>query len=188
MKRPLKENAQNYYQLKISLAGSKPEIWRRIAVPSAIRLDRLHDVIQKAMGWLGYHLHDFRAGGEVYGTPDPELEMLNESKFTLKDIAPQEGNRFIYDYDFGDSWQHEVTVEKILPPDPSLKSPVCLDGKNACPPEDCGGIYGYYNLLDAIKDPKHEDHESMKDWIGGDWDPKAFDRNGVNAKLRKLKT
>lgn len=179
------------YQLKITLAGSKPPIWRRVAVPASIRLHRLHDVIQFAMGWFDCHLHEYRVGHDVYGMPDPDFGFegrLDELRFTLQDIAPQAGRRFVYQYDFGDSWDHKIVVEKVLPPDPAAKYPICLAGKNACPPEDCGGIYGYYEFLDAIKNPKHEEHESMKQWIGQEWNPEALNLDTINARLRTLKT
>lgn len=177
------------YQLKITLAGSKPPIWRRIAVPATIRLDQLHHVIQSVMGWYDCHLHQYTVGHDVYGMPDSESEFeeLNECHYSLQDIASESGQRFVYLYDFGDSWEHKIVVEKVLPPDSTFKHPLCLAGKNACPPEDCGGIYGFYDFVDAIKNPKHEEHESMKTWIGGDWDPAAFNLDRINSRLRTLK-
>jgi Plasmid pRiA4b ORF-3-like protein len=181
---------QSRYQLKITLAWSKPPIWRRVIVPAAIRLDRLHDVIQIAMGWTDSHLHDFRVGETIYGRPDPDLglEVFHERRHTLQDLATQVKQRFEYHYDFGDSWDHHIVVEKILPPDATFKHPVCLAGKNACPPEDCGGIPGYYDLIDAIKNPKHPRHEELVEWLGEEWDETAFDLDAINARLRALKT
>lgn len=184
------------YQLKITLKRSKPPIWRRVVVRADMSLDRLHNVIQMAMGWTDSHLHQFIAGAgfrvTYYGKPDPEFadmgsEMLNEKRYTVAALAPTPKRKFIYEYDFGDGWQHEVLVEKILPPDASFKHPVCLAGANACPPEDCGGIGGYCSLLEIMADPKHPEHEEMKDWIGGELDAAAFDLNGVNAVLNRLK-
>jgi hypothetical protein len=184
------------YQLKLTLRRSKPPIWRRVVVRADMTLDRLHNVIQIAMGWTDSHLHQFVAGSgfarTTYGRPDPEFadmgsETLNEKRFTVADLAPAARRKFSYEYDFGDSWEHEVVVEKVLPPDPALKHPACLAGANACPPEDCGGLWGYYNLLEILADPKHPEHEEMKEWIGGGCDPPEFDLDVVNAALKRLK-
>jgi len=179
-------------QLKITLCRSKPPIWRRIVVPADMTLDQLHLVIQNAMGWLDCHLHQFKAGGRYYGVPEPEfddygVEPLDEAEYTLADLAPKPKQKFIYEYDFGDSWEHVVLVEKVLPPDPAFKHPVCLAGANRCPPEDCGGIPGYYDLLAILADPNHEEHEQMKEWVGGEWDTSRFDLDEINAGLKRLK-
>jgi hypothetical protein len=180
------------YQLKISLRWSKPAIWRRVVVRSDLRLDKLHWVIQVAMPWTNSHLHQFILGRTYYGVPDPDFagmgsETLNEKKYVLADLAPAAKKKFVYEYDFGDGWQHEVVVEKVLPPDPGFKHPVCLAGANACPPDDCGGIPGYYNLLEALADPKHPEHDDLTEWLGGSWDPKLFDLDATNAALKSLK-
>ena len=184
------------YQLKITLRGSKPPIWRRVVVRADMSLDRLHTVIQIAMGWTGEHLHQFVGGSAIgrtfYGRPDPESadmgsEILNEKRYAVGDLAPAVRRKFTYEYDFGDSWEHQVAVEKVLPPDVAFKHPVCLAGANACPPEDCGGIWGYYNLLEILADPKHPEHEEMKDWMGGEFNPAEFDSDAVNAALKRLK-
>ncbi|HQB15336.1 MAG TPA: plasmid pRiA4b ORF-3 family protein [Verrucomicrobiota bacterium] len=184
------------YQLKITLKWSKPPIWRRVVVRSDMTLDRLHDIIQIAMGWTDSHLHQFIAGSGVsrtyYGRPNPEFadmgsEMLNEKRYSVADLAPTAKRKFIYEYDFGDGWEHDVVVEKILPPDPAFKHPMCLAGANACPPEDCGGIGGYYNLLKILRDPQHPDHADMKDWIGGDLNAEEFSVEGVNRIFKRLK-
>lgn len=184
------------YQLKISLKWSEPPIWRRVVVRADMELDRLHHVIQSAMGWRNSHMHQFIAGAgfrrTYYLIPHPEFggsggEQFDERRFTVAGLAPKAKRKFTYEYDFGDGWQHDVLVEKILPPDPSFKHPVCLAGANACPPEDCGGIPGYYNLLAVLADPKHPEHEGMKEWIGGKLDAAAFSLEGVNAMLKRLK-
>lgn len=180
------------YQLKITLKWSKPPIWRRVVVRADMRLDRLHDVIQKVMGWTNSHLHQFILGRTYYGEPDLEFEdmgskMLNEKKFTVADLAPAAKKKFIYEYDFGDGWAHNIVVEKTLPADPAFKHPFCLAGANACPPEDCGGMGGYYNLLEALADPKHPEHDEMVEWLGGGFDPAEFDLDGRNAVLHRLK-
>ena len=184
------------YQLRITLKWSKPPIWRRVLVRADTTLDRLHDVIQFAMGWTNSHMHQYFAGKgfavTCYGKPDPGFagmgsEMLNERRYTVVDLAPAPRRKFIYEYDFGDGWEHEVLVEKILSLDSTFKHPVCLAGENACPPEDCGGIGGYYNLLEILADPKHSEHETMKEWIGGEFDVARFDRNATNVWLKQLR-
>ena len=184
------------YQLKITLKGSKPPIWRRVVVPGDMRLNRLHHVIQIAMGWTDSHLHQFvvgtRSACTYFGVPDPEFhdigsETLSERRYAVADLAPIPKKKFIYEYDFGDDWEHEVIAEKILPRDPAFKCPVCLAGANACPPEDCGGIYGYCDLLKILADPKHPNYEDMTEWIGEEFDSTRFDLNEINAELKRLK-
>src|SRR5262249_31300095 len=127
-----------------------------------MRLDRLHTVIQLVMGWTNSHLHQFTVDQTRYGVPDPDFGgILNEKQYTLRDLAPAAKKKFIYEYDFGDSWYHEVKVEKALPADPNFKHPVCLAGENAGPPEDCGGIPGYYRLLEVLADPKNPEYQEM---------------------------
>lgn len=184
------------YQLKITLKWSKPPIWRRVVVRADMTLDRLHNVIQIVMGWTDSHLHQFIAGAGLvrtyYGKPDPEFadmgsEMLNEKRYTVADLAPAAKKKFIYEYDFGDGWQHDVVAEKILPPEASFKHPVCLAGANACPPEDCGGMGGYYNLLEIMADPRHPEHADMKEWIGGVFDAAQFSLESINGALKRPK-
>lgn len=177
------------YQLKITLKDSKPPIWRRLLVPGDTTLARLHRIIQEAMGWWDYHLHQFIVGGVYYGEPSPDdwHEVNDERRIRLSQIAPSEKSRFVYEYDFGDDWIHTVQVEKVLPPNPEQKLPVCVKGKRACPPEDVGGIWGYDSFLEAISDPNHEEHASYLEWIGGSFDPEAFDVDEANARLQKLR-
>lgn len=180
------------YQIKITSKDSKPPIWRRVVVRADMRLDRLHKVIQIVMGWTDMHLHQFVVGNTCYGVPDPDFgamgsEVKNEKRYTAEHLAPAAKKKFLYEYDFGDGWRHEVLVEKVLPADVSFKHPVCVGGEKACPPEDCGGIWGYYNVLEALNDPKHPEHEQWKEWIGGEWDAEAFDVAETNAVLKRLK-
>jgi Plasmid pRiA4b ORF-3-like protein len=178
------------YELKITLRGSNPAIWRRVQVPGSIQLNRLHDVFQVVMGWTDSHLHQFIDAPIVYSVPSGDdysrVERLDERRFCLADILRQENAAFIYEYDFGDGWVHEVVVEKIRSADPKKKYAVCLDGENACPPEDCGGIWGYYELLKAVKNPKHKEHRQMLDWLGARFYPGQFDLQKLNATLRGL--
>ena len=194
--RPALEDSQldgvTLYQLKITLKRSDPPIWRRIVVRSDIPLNRLHGVIQRVMGWTDSHLHHFFVGRTFYGTPDPDMmdfgpRTLNEKRYTVAHLAPVAKKKFVYEYDFGDSWEHEIVVEKVLPPDPAFRHPVCLAGANACPPEDCGGLGSYYDLLEVLSDPKHPEHTDIKEWLGYDLDPARFDLESVNAMLNRLK-
>lgn len=159
-------------------------------------LDKLHQVIQVVMGWEDAHLHQFvkymgrsagrgaapRQQSSVFYVEPPE-----EKELTVADLAPGEKEKFFYEYDFGDSWMHELVAEKILPPDPGFKHPVCLSGANACPPEDCGGIYGFYTMLEAYSDPKHPEHEDTREWLGDDFDPEEFLPDVVNAVLKTMR-
>jgi hypothetical protein len=178
------------YQIKVTLEGSKPPIWRRLLVRSDITLGDLHTNIQAAMGWWDYHLHQFTVGETCFGVPHPDyddyLEMHDEEEVTLAQVAPREGLKFHYEYDFGDSWMHQVLVEKVLSAVSGQSYPVCIKGRRACPPEDVGGMWGYYDFLDALEDPDHEEHESYLEWIGGEFDPEAFDLDEVNEALSDL--
>lgn len=176
-------------QLKVSLVGaSKPPVWRRLVVPATMRLDRLHEVIQAAMGWEDYHLHAFSAGGVDYGPPDPELGHVDERKTRVSDVIGQPKACMRYVYDFGDHWQHDVVVEKVLVADAGTFYPSCVAGKGCCPPEDCGGVWGYADLRETLADPTHEEHEDMLEWLGletaAEFDPEAFDLAEANALLR----
>lgn len=180
------------YQLKVVLSGSKPPIWRRIQVPGSLRLAFLHKVLQWAMGWEDDHLHEFVIGGTNYGASAPSdnlfaHEMRDESRVRLKDVIPPAGKSFRYIYDFGDDWIHEIKVEKVLLPDEGVSYPRCLGGENACPPEDSGGLYAYYGKLEIIKDTKHPEHEEIKEWMGGRFNPSFFNLEAVNRRLRGLR-
>jgi hypothetical protein len=175
-------------QLKVTLIGaSKPPVWRRLLVPATMRLDRLHNVIQAAMGWKDYHLHVFSAGGVDYGQPDPELGHRDERKTSLDRVLSQPGERMRYTYDFGDDWEHDIVVEKVLAAEPGARYPICVAGKGSCPPEDCGGVWGYASLRETLEDPTHEEHEDMLEWLGletaAEFDPAAFDADEVNVLL-----
>jgi len=177
------------YQLKITLRGSKPPIWRRVIVPATFNLYQLHQVIQYAMGWEDSHLHQFIIDGESYGTPSPDdwEPVTDERRHTLNRIAPHEKMKFVYEYDFGDSWEHTILVEKILPAEAGKQYPVCLKGKRACPPEDVGGIWGYEDFLEALRDPGHEEHETYLDWIDGEFDAEEFNLDAVNSALQRVR-
>jgi hypothetical protein len=184
-----KRTSNPIYQFKVTLAGSKPPIWRRLLIPGQMTLVQLHEVLQIAMGWTDSHLHDFDIDSEMYGEPNPEDRAMglkptrNERTVRVSKVLGVVGAKANYTYDFGDDWVHRIVVEKILPPVPGVSYPVCVAGKRNCPPEDCGGIYGYENLVAAIGDPDHEDHQDLKEWLGRDFDPESFDLNQVNEAL-----
>jgi len=175
-------------QVKITLAEvADPPVWRRLLVPAAIRLDRLHQVIQAAMGWQDYHLHVFSDGRAEYGLPDPDLPFRDERTATLGELLPRAGSRPGYTYDFGDGWEHEIALEKRLAAEPSVAYPVCVAGEGACPPEDCGGAWGYEHLREVLADPSSAEHQDMLAWLGldkaGDFDPHRFDIDQANRAL-----
>ena len=178
------------YQIKITLKHIRPPVWRSIQVPADIKLGKLHRILQATMGWTDSHLHAFRVGHETYGVPDPDplfdTEMENERNVRLDRIAAED-DKLIYEYDFGDGWEHELKIEKVLTPEPGMRYPRCTAGKRACPPDDCGGPWGYEHLLEVLRDPKHEEYDEMREWIGGDFDPEAFDLNEINRTLKSVR-
>jgi hypothetical protein len=184
------QKAAQIYQIKVTLDGIHPPIGRRILVPGNITLLKLHDIIQIVMGWEDYHLHMFTIEGVIYGDPEDDeygdLGTLDEANVKLSQVINGEKQRFMYEYDFGDSWDHTLLVEKILPPEGGIHYPICVKGKRACPPEDVGGVRGYENFLEAISDPRHDEHEEYLMWVGGEFDPEAFDLEKVNAQLRSM--
>jgi hypothetical protein len=176
------------YQVKITLAEvDSPRVWRRVLVPVAMGLDRLHDVIQAAMGWENSHLHVFSDGRTQYGVPDPELEFRDERAATVRDLLPRVGSRARYTYDFGDDWEHELVVEQQLAAEPNVAYPVCVAGAGACPPEDSGGAWDYEHLREVLADPTSDEHQDMLAWLGldraGDFDPHRFDVDPANRAL-----
>lgn len=181
------------YQLKIGLKSAKPPIWRRVLVPSDIRLDQLHNVIQIAMGWMDCHLHQFIAYGRFYGVArgdfaiDLDMDIEDETKVKLHDLLQREKDSIVYEYDFGDGWEHKITLETVLPADKEQALPVCVKGRRACPPEDCGGIWGYERLLAVLRDPSDPEHQDMLEWVGGPIDPDGFDLDAVNVALSDVR-
>lgn len=187
--------ADTLLQLLVTLTGSRPAIWRRLLVPSELNLAQLHRVLQIAMGWEECHLHCFRQAGRTY-EPKAKRELVDfflpkrtqdESKVRLADLLPAEGDWLLYEYDFGDSWAHEVRVEKVLPAPPGVRQPSCQAGERACPPEDCGGLPGFEHLLTVMANRKHPEYREMLEWLGERFDPKAFNLAEVNAELLPLK-
>ncbi len=177
-----KEMGREAYQIKVTLRGSHPPIWRRVVVASDTTLHELHSVLQVVMGWTNTHLHRFRTRNIYYSGPKTGFGMYrkNEKKTVLSDAIRNPKDRLVYEYDFGDGWEHDIVLEKVEPAQVGDKYPMALAGKRASPPEDVGGIWGYYHFLEAIGDPSHPEHKDMVEWIGGNFDPAMFDINRIN--------
>ena len=174
------------HRLKVTLLTVKPTVWRRIVVRSDTTLGELAPMLETAMGWLGGHLHVFDVDGIRYGMPDPDwdLDDLDENRFRLGDVLPTVGSKLRWDYDFGDGWEHDVLVEAISLPERGAEYPACLEGRRACPPEDCGGPWGYAELLEALADPDHPDHDQLREWAPPNFDPALFDLDEANTAMR----
>jgi len=179
-------------RLKITLDDVKPVVLRRIEVPLALRLDRLHHVLQIVIGWTDSHLYEFRVRGIGFGIPDPDWDFrdgpIDARKTTLLAAIEDTGAKsFKYLYDFGDGWEHSIKIEKIQPAAPGLTYPRLLDAAGRCPPEDVGGHWGYQEMLEALADPVHERHAEMLDWLGTDFDPDApIDTDAIDIDLLTL--
>ena len=172
------------YQIKIELQNSKPKIWRRILVNSDISLSKFHEIIQSAMGWTDSHLHQFEIGRTCYAPKEFELEDTKSTKSVkLFSFLQKEKDKIKYEYDFGDGWVHNIVLEKILPFDKSVETPKCIAGKRNCPPEDCGGIWGYESILEILANPKHEEYEDTIERMGDDFDPDYFDLEETNSQF-----
>ena len=179
------------YLLKITLADTPHIIWRRFVVPSDITLDRLHHVVQIVMGWYDCHLHAFVVGKRYYKSaeviadnPFDDGNDLPEEEYTLESLVSKKGTKLKYWYDFGDDWWHDIVVENTNYTNPDWPYPTyCIEGIRACPPEDCGGVYGFVEFCEAMADPKHPEHKEFKSWFGGKFDPDYFDLDAVNKKL-----
>jgi len=183
---------KNIYQLKISMKGIVPQIWRRIQVPENYTFLDLHDAIQAAMNWEDYHLHEFEMQNpktgmlDRIGTEGDDYEafsdesLVPENKAKISKYFTLENKVALYTYDFGDNWQVKIRLEKILPRKEGVKYPVCTAGKRAAVPEDIGGIGGYENMLEILEDPEHEEYEDTVEWLGEDFDPEYFDPKDVS--------
>lgn len=174
-------------QIKVKLLGvSKPPVWRELQLRADTRLDQLHELLQAALGWQNYHMHVFTFADEEFGVRDPELGHADERKVTLGELTDI-GARFRYTYDFGDDWEHEILVEDLLDPDPESHYPILVASKGACPPEDCGGTWGYANLKAILADPSHDEHQDMLEWLGltdaSEFDPTAVPTEDIDYEL-----
>ena len=188
---------QATFQLKVTLMGSRPPIWRRILVPNTITLGKLHQVLQVVMGWEDEHLHQFVQGRELYGVPDKEevffgMSVNDENKTILSSLLSKEKEWLTYEYDFGDGWEHKLILEKKLPFDDSIQLPHCLKGKRASPPEDCGGMWGYMDLIGIMSDKSSPEYAERAEWLEenfgiNDFNPEFFDLEEVNTQLHRLR-
>lgn len=179
------------YQIQITLAGYKPKIWRRVLIQPDMLLSDFHIVIQIVMGWENSHLHQFIKNKTFYTLrleddwTWEEMKNVDYKEIKISNLLSTVKERIDYEYDFGDSWHHDIILEKILPGDKKIKYPVCIDGNLACPPEDCGGIWGYAEILEILKNPEHEAYKGYREWIGKQFDPDKFDKDAINKNLRK---
>ncbi|MDF9832404.1 hypothetical protein M2103_000614 [Ereboglobus sp. PH5-5] len=211
----INKTAAQTARLKITLKHLTPAIWRRVLVPHDIKLPKLHDVIQIAMGWTNSHLHAFETRTKakiipkikvspkitIYQIPYEEedsfgmfgvgSEILDERKHRLDDMMPETKSKCVYTYDFGDNWEHDIVLEKLEPVEARLTRAEVIDGKNACPPDDCGSVPGYCDLVEILADPKHPEHANMREWMGLEkdetFDPAFRDIAAANKTLKKLK-
>ncbi|MEQ8667649.1 MAG: plasmid pRiA4b ORF-3 family protein [Pirellulales bacterium] len=180
------------YQFKVTLIHSNPPVWRRILVPEG-SLDDLHKWVQTAMGWENAHLHRFDIQRKHYGDPEMlddgfgETRVIDSLGVQLADLfdRPRPAKRFTYEYDFGDGWMHELEFEGIVDPPRGKKPPCCLEGERACPPEDCGGVWGYAHLLDVLADPNHEEYEQYAEWFPNGIDVEVFRTNEATKAMRQ---
>ncbi len=178
-------------QLKITLKDSTPPIWRRVLVRKETNFMQLHEIIQIVMGWTDSHLHAFHLDDYDIGEPDEDFPMeddetIKSNTVKLSDVISEKGDTIEYEYDFGDGWEHDVLIEKVLKKESNMHYPVCTKGEMACPPEDCGGIFGFYELLSTIENTEHPEHEEMKEWLGVAFNPDSFDIDTVNERLKEL--
>ncbi len=180
------------YQIQIALKNSKPKIWRRVLIPSDLLLSDLHKITQTTMGWANSHLHQFIKDRTFYSVKHPGDDMwgmdnvdYKKKKTRISDLLKVEKDKMTYEYDFGDNWEHDIILEKILPIDEKTTYPICLTGKMNCPPDDCGGVWGYADMLEILKQPTHEEYENYVEWLGDDFDPIFFDIDEVNELLRE---
>lgn len=184
------------YQIKVTLKDFKLPIWRRIQVRSDATLGELHVIIQMAMGWTNSHPHHFIVGKlpnlRFIGAPVPyeggdPMDEENEDEIVISKVLSATKTKMTYEYDFGDSWEHEVALESIVEARAGVHYPRCIAGENACPPEDVGGVWGYADFLQAINNPEHREHKSFLEWVGGEFDPEEFDLGAVNKRLKNRK-
>jgi hypothetical protein len=173
------------FRIKITLVGSDPPIWRSFEVPAEISLGALHTVIQTVMGWEFEHMHSFTIKKETYGSAHEEFGDEHDEEITALDKVARTRSKFEYEYDFGDCWIHGLEVEKVVAPEPGVFYPRCIAGERACPPEDCGGIYGYDQILEAVRDRENAPDSELLEWVGDDFDPAAFNVGEVNEALAR---
>ena len=181
--------APSVFQLKVTLLNTKPPIWRRILVDGSITLADLHEVIQAAFGWWNCHLHEFEIGRTRYGVSDPDWDFgppTVDERAARLDAVVAKGSSFHYTYDFGDDWRHKVTVEKVGHVEPGTAIPDCISGRRACPPEDCGGPWGYQELLESLGG-RPGASDARLDFVGPGFDPARFDPSDFTFNLATVR-
>lgn len=175
------------YQVKVTLQNIEPPIWRRLLIPADLFLHDFHKVLQTAMGWENQHLHLFLKGKRMYGIADDEWS--NDKGFQdytpvrVNDLLRKPGDEMVYQYDLGDNWRHSIELEEITKPEPLEYYPMCTEGARECPPEDCGGPYGYQDMLAAVNNPSDPQHQFYKEMYPEGLDPEFFDKEEVNDFL-----
>lgn len=185
----MKKKKTQILQFKITLTGSSPSIWRRFWIESDLTFYDLHHVVQLVMGWTNSHLYQFiYERHSAIGNPELlESDDVADDKDTFVEVIfDSAGAEVVYEYDFGDGWKHILELEKVLEKKPSQQYPFCLEGEQSCPPEDCGGIPGFYEMMKVLKNKKHPRHKETKEWIGGGYEAGVFDMKAVNNKLKNL--
>lgn len=188
-----RNQSRDIVQIKMTLKDIDPPIWRRVHVPAAFPLRRLHDVIQAVMGWLDYHLHQFEIGDKVYGQPEIEPYALGDKRLysdrntRLGQLLDRGVRRFAYTYDFGDDWRLDIRIERTLRPKPGVEYPILVACDRRGPPEDCGGPFAYQEFFDAMSDPVHPDHDVVVDWYGEPFDPDDMELEAVEAMLSRIR-
>jgi hypothetical protein len=178
------------FRIKVGLLEVSPLVWRRFLIPSSVTLNRLHLVLQDIMGWQNYHLYQFQIGPYKYSVPDPdddsgELDFKDSRRTKLGKLIIEKNQTFIYEYDFGDRWIHQLLIEDILKRDRENQYPVCLEGENSCPPEDSGGPFGYSDIIEIIQNPANPEYKDVRLWLGKGFDPRKFDLKLVNKRLSR---
>lgn len=192
-KRAARDSVNEIATLRIELCDTEPLIWRQVEVPTSVTLKVLHDIVQITMGWLDYHLWEFSIAGQRFGLPMDEANgnswgtapRKEAGKVRLRDVLQPRKTTIDYLYDFGDSWEHRLTVTNIRQADPANSYPRYIGGEWNGPPEDCGGIPGFYDMLDAVADPKHPNHDHAKEWLD-DYDPKTIDELQIRYALSRI--
>jgi hypothetical protein len=179
--------SERFARIRVSLKEIEPEIWRRLDVPLGMSLKGLHDTIQAAMAWQDCHLFEFRIGNRIYGIPEPledgDRKVLDAKLVKLETLVANDVTELDYVYDFGDDWDHLVTIESVGPAEPGLELPRFIDGARRAPPEDCGGPYGYADFVEAITRKRHPRHRELTEWYGGPFDPESFDQAAIRRRL-----
>lgn len=184
--KPFPLRKRSIYIVDVTLLDVRPRVWRRLQLPGATRLDRVHQILQHTLGWQDCHCHQFRAGEAIYSEVDPDFNndfALDESDYSLSDLLINPGDEILYEYDFGDGWEHRIELIETLPIEDANGVPVCLDGDRACPPEDVGGPPGYQHMLKVLANPSHPEYRDYCQFIPDDYEPDWFDLDDVNDML-----